>query len=139
MENQLVVFGLAHENYGVDIAAVQTIVKVQPITPVPHAPAHVLGLINLRGVVVPVIDLRERLGMPRSERTKDSRIVIVEIRRWQAGMLVDSVSEVLRVSSDSVEPPPALGAVADSLLVKGIARVHERLIILLDLERVFAF
>mgnify|MGYP001286411218 FL=1 len=92
MENQLVVFDLANEQYGVDIAAVEGIIKMQTITVVPRAPQFVEGVTNLRGKVLPVIDLRKRFGLPRGEVTKDMRIVVVEMGGATVGIVVDGVS-----------------------------------------------
>jgi purine-binding chemotaxis protein CheW len=142
MENQLVVFNLANEDYGVDIAAVDGIVKMQSITKVPHARSFVEGITNLRGEVLPVIDLRKCLGLPPSEATKDTRIVNVEVDGVRVGMVVDAVSEVLRVSEENVEPPSPLVTTVDSVFITGIAKVDEgegvsgRLIVLLDLAKV---
>jgi purine-binding chemotaxis protein CheW len=138
MENQLVVFNLANENYGVDIAAVDGIVKMQPITAVPHAPGFVEGVTNLRGEVLPVIDLRKRFGLPQGEITKDTRIVNVEMDGVKVGMMVDAVSEVLRVTEENIEPPSPIVVTVDSAFITGIAKVDERLIILLDLARVLS-
>jgi purine-binding chemotaxis protein CheW len=138
MENQLVVFSLANEDYGVDIAAVDGIVKMQPITTVPHAPGFVEGITNLRGEVLPVIDLRKRFGLPVGEKTKDTRIVNVEVDGIRVGMVVDAVNEVLRVSEEDIEPPSPLVTTVDSAFITGIAKVHERLIILLDLAKVLS-
>lgn len=136
VENQLVVFDLANEHYGVDIAAVEGIIKLQPITAVPHAPAFVEGVTNLRGKVLPVLDLRKRFGLPRGDSTKDTRIVVVEMNGATVGMVVDGVSEVLRVSDEAIEPPSPIVTTVDTAFIKGIAKVGERLVILLDLERV---
>ena len=147
MENQLVVFNLANEDYGVDIAAVDGIVKMQRITAVPHAPGFVEGITNLRGEVLPVIDLRKRFGLPLGEATKDTRIVNVEVDGIRVGMVVDAVSEVLRVSEEDIEPPSPLVTTVDSArpmsgFITGIAKVGDgtggsgRLIILLDLAKV---
>ena len=138
MENQLVVFDLAHEHYGLEIAAVEGIIKLQPITAVPHAPAFVEGVTNLRGKVLPVIDLRKRFGLSREEPTKDTRIVVVEMGGTTVGIVVDGVSEVLRISPEAVEPPSPIVTTVDSAFIKGIAKVAERLIILLDLAKVLA-
>ncbi len=160
MENQLVVFNLGNENYGVDIAAVDGIVKMQPITAVPHAPSFVEGITNLRGEVLPVIDLRKRFGLPQREITKDTRIVNVEMvydddrRGIKVGMVVDAVSEVLRVSDEDIEPPSpivmtgngdaALRTGISNAFITGIAKVDNgpdapgRLIILLDLAQVLS-
>lgn len=138
MENQLVVFDLANEHYGVDIAAVEGIIKMQAITNVPRAPQSVEGVTNLRGKVLPVIDLRKRFGLPPEEATKNTRIVVVEMNGATVGMIVDGVSEVLRVSPDAVEPPSPIVATVDSAFIKGIAKVGERLVILLDLGKVLS-
>lgn len=138
MENQLVVFDLANEHYGVDIAAVEGIIKIQAITNVPRAPQFVEGVTNLRGKVLPVIDLRKRFGLPPEEATKNTRIVVVEMNGAAVGMIVDGVSEVLRVSPDAVEPPSPIVATVDSAFIKGIAKVGERLVILLDLGKVLS-
>jgi purine-binding chemotaxis protein CheW len=138
MEDQLVVFMLAKEHYGVRIAVVESIIKMQPITAVPCSPAFVEGVTNLRGRVLPVIDLRKRFGLPAEESTKDTRIVVVEMSGTLVGMIVDAVSEVLRVPAESVEPPSPIMTTVDSAFITGIAKVGERLIILLDLEKVLS-
>lgn len=138
MENQLVVFDLANEYYGIDIAAVEGIIKMQSITAVPRTPSFVEGVINLRGKVLPVIDLRKRFGLNPSEHTKATRIVVVEMNGVAVGLVVDAVSEVLRISSETVEPPSSLLAGVDTAFIKGIAKVAERLVILLDLSRVLS-
>lgn len=138
MEQQLVVFDLAGEHYGVDIAAVEGIIKLQAITSVPHAPAFVEGVTNLRGKVLPVIDLRKRFGLPQAQPTKDSRIVVVEMNGATVGMVVDGVSEVLRVGAEAIEPPSPIVTTVDSAFIRGIAKVGERLVILLDLGKVLS-
>lgn len=138
MEHQLVVFDLAGEHYGVDIAAVEGIIKLQAITSVPHAPAFVEGVTNLRGKVLPVIDLRKRFGLPQAQPTKDSRIVVVEMNGATVGMVVDGVSEVLRVGAEAIEPPSPIVTTVDSAFIRGIAKVGERLVILLDLGKVLS-
>ena len=141
MERQLVVFELANEYYGVDIAAVESIIKMQPITAVPQAPAFVEGITNLRGSVLPVMDLRKRFGLSgREQKTEsnrdDKRIVVVSMDGMKIGMIVDAVSEVLRVQEDAIEPPPPMVTTINSAFITGIAKVGERLIILLDLARI---
>ena len=136
MEQQLVVFELANEHYGVDIAHVEGIIKMQAITAVPHAPYFVEGVTNLRGSVLPVIDLRKRFGLPTEETTKNSRIVVVAIDGLKVGMTVDAVSEVLRVPEEAIEPTPPMVTTVDSAFITGIAKLDERLVILLDLSKV---
>ena len=138
MENQLVVFDLAREHYGVDIAAVEGIIKLQAITAVPQAPAFVEGVTNLRGKVLPVVDLRRRFGLPAAAATKETRIVVVEMGGATVGIVVDGVSEVLRVEPEAVEPPAPLVTTADSAYIRGIAKVDQRLIILLDLAKILS-
>ena len=134
-ERQLVIFDLAAESYGVDINAVQGIIRMQTITRVPRTPEFVEGVINLRGEVIPVVDLRKRFGLTATEETKDSRIVVVYIGGQQVGMVVDAVTEVLRISADSIEPPSSVITSADSAYLMGIAKLDDRLITLLDLEQ----
>jgi len=136
MDNHLVVFDLANEHYGVDIAAVEGIIKMQPITLVPRAPEFIEGVTNLRGKVLPVLDLRKRFGLPAAATTKDSRIVVVEMNATTVGIVVDGVSEVLQLAPEAVEPPSPLVTTVDSAFIKGIAKFAERLIILLDLGKV---
>jgi purine-binding chemotaxis protein CheW len=138
MEHQLVVFELANEHYGVDIAAVESIIKMQAITVVPQAPMFVEGVTNLRGSVLPVVDLRKRFGLECQEAGKNSRIVVVTIQGIHVGMIVDAVSEVLRISDDQIEPPPPMVTTLDSSFITGIAKVGDHLIILLDLGKVLS-
>jgi purine-binding chemotaxis protein CheW len=135
MEQQLVVFNLAHERYGVDIAAVQGIIKMQAITALPQAPEFVEGVINLRGQVLPVIDLRKRLGLPQEAHTLEKRIMVVEVEGETVGMIVDGVSEVLRIATEATEPPSPVITTANSAFVQAIAKVGERLITLVDLSQ----
>ena len=135
-EEQLVVFDLASEAYGVDIGAVREIIRIMDITRVPKTPEFVEGIINLRGKVIPVVDLRRRFSLPVSEENKENRIVVVDIGGQDIGVVVDAVTEVLRISSELVEPPSSVITTADSAFLLGIAKLESRLIILLDLERV---
>ncbi len=139
METQFVIFKLANEHYGVEIATVESIIKLQTITALPRAPEFVEGVINLRGTVLPVIDLRKRFDLVRAEESRDTRIVVVEIEGQTVGMIVDAVNEVLRVPVEDIEPPSPLVTTVDSTFITGIAKVSERLIILLDLHKVLSF
>jgi purine-binding chemotaxis protein CheW len=138
MEQQLVIFELGTENFGVDISAVESIIKMQELTRVPHAPSFVEGVTNLRGVVLPVIDLRKRFSMPTQEATRETRIVVINIGGVKVGMVVDSVSEVLTIDDKSVEPTPPMVSTLDSVFIIGIAKLGDRLVILLDLEKVLS-
>jgi purine-binding chemotaxis protein CheW len=135
---QVVTFALGSEEYGVDIAQVQEINRMVTITKVPRAPQFMEGVINLRGRLIPVIDLRTRFGMSRSERTKDTRIVVTEIGTKRVGMVVDSVSEVLRIPVEQIEDAPDLIAGVDTEYIRGVGKMGERLIIMLDLGRVIS-
>jgi purine-binding chemotaxis protein CheW len=136
-ELQIVVCELADEHYGLDIARVFEIIRHQPITPVPRAPSFVKGVINLRGRIIPVVDLRERFGMSGVEPTKETRIVVAESSSTRIGLIVDSVSEVLLVSVDVVEPTPQVTAGADAEYLRGIAKLGDRLVLLLELDGLF--
>jgi purine-binding chemotaxis protein CheW len=131
-----VIFEIDQERFGVDIAAVESIIKMQPLTRVPHSPSFVEGVTNLRGVVVPVIDLRKRFGLPEAVLTQESRIVITNLKGIQVGMVVDSVSEVLTISTDIIDPTPAMISSVNTEFINGIARFDEYLVILLDLQKV---
>jgi purine-binding chemotaxis protein CheW len=135
---QLVVFHIGKELYAVGIEAVHEIVKVPDITEVPDAPAFLEGVINLRGKIVPVIDLRKRMRLPAGERTKTSRVLITENEGRLVGLLVDAVSEVLKMSPDAVEAPPEMISSIGVEYITGVAKVEARLIILLDLKRVLS-
>ncbi len=134
---QLVSFNLGTEEFGVDIGMVQEIVRMPEITRVPRTPEFVEGVVNLRGKIIPVVDLRKRFRLPVTENTKSTRIIIVTMNGRTVGMIVDGVSEVRRISADSVEPTPEMVASAiDASYLKGIAKLEGRLLILLDLNLV---
>jgi purine-binding chemotaxis protein CheW len=133
-----VVFRLANELYGADISAVREVGPLQRVTRVPRTPHYVEGVTNLRGRVIPVIDLRKRLGLPTTTATKATRIAVAEIDGGQIGMIVDAVVEVLRIPMNSIEPPSAMLSKIDSDYMLGVAKVGDRLIIMLDLTRVLA-
>lgn len=136
-QEQLIVFELAGESYGVDIGAVNTIIRMQEITEIPRSPDFVEGVINLRGSIIPVIDLRKRFGLVIAEETKATRIVVVEALEDQMiGMVVDAVTETLMLPKDSIEPPSPVVTGVDSEYVRGVGKLENRLVILLDLDKV---
>ncbi len=137
-ETQLVVFDLASENYGVDIDDVREIIRMQNITKVPGAHSFVEGVINLRGRVVPVVDLRKRLSLDIGEQTKESRIVVMDINGQDVGVIVDGVTEVSRISLSLIDPPSSMITSTDSDYLKGIAKLENKMIILLDLNKVLS-
>jgi purine-binding chemotaxis protein CheW len=136
MEQQLVIFELANEFYGINIAVVESIIKMQAITQLPQTPAYVKGVTNLRGSVLPVIDLRTRFALEAKEDTRQTRIIIVTMGNIKVGVVVDGVSEVLRVSDELIEPLPPMVNSVNSVFLKGIVRLEDRLIILLELSKV---
>ena len=133
-ELQLVSFTLGSEEFGVDIGMVQEIVRMPDITKVPRAPEFVEGVVNLRGKIIPVVDLRKRFLLPVTAATKSTRIIVATLGGRTVGMIVDTVSEVLRLDAASVEATPEMVASQiDSSFLKGIAKLEGRLLILLDL------
>jgi purine-binding chemotaxis protein CheW len=137
-DEQIVVLDLGGEAYGVEIGRVEEIIRMQAITRIPNGPAFIEGVTNLRGRVIPVLDLRKRFGLPATEATRRSRIVVGELGEHTVGLVVDGVSEVLLVGSDAVEPPSTLVTSADSAFLRGVAKLEERLILLLDLSRILS-
>ena len=135
---QVVSFKLGSEEYGVDIAQVQEINRMVAITHVPRAPQFMEGVINLRGQLIPIIDLRTRFGMPRAEHTKNTRIVVTEIGAKRVGMVVDSVSEVLRLPVEQIEAAPDMITGVGTEYIRGVGKIEDRLIILLDLARIIS-
>ncbi|EPR42331.1 CheW protein [Desulfovibrio sp. X2] len=135
---QLVTFSIGDEEFGVDILKVQEIIRTMEITKVPKAPEFVEGVINLRGKVIPIIDLRKRFGMETRAHDKNTRIIVIEINNMIVGFVVDSVSEVLRISADTVEPPPPVVAGVESEYIKGVGKLADRLLIMLDLDRLLS-
>ncbi|MFH5183191.1 chemotaxis protein CheW [Paenibacillus sp. TAB 01] len=136
-EVKVIVFALAHEEYGVEVEKVRTIERMQPMTRVPKTPEFVKGVINLRGVVTPVIDLRGRFGFPESEYTDNTRIIIVAVKDIEVGLIVDSANDVIDVDTDCIDDPPEIVGGIKAKYLRGIAKItDERLLILLNLEEV---
>lgn len=133
---QLVIFKLADEEYGVDILQAKEIEKLeQEITRVPKSPVFVEGVINLRGEIVPIVDLRKRFGLAIRPVCLDTRVIIVEINNSQIGMVVDSVVEVVRINVADILQAPEITKTVDSYFINGVAKINDRLIVLLNLER----
>lgn len=138
MEERLVIFEMNGEAYGIDVTCVQSIIPMQPINAVPGAPAFIEGIINLRGAVVPVVDLRARFNMPLPTQNHKSMIVIVELAHLRLGLIVDKVTDVTKIAKGEIEPPSPLLTSLETAYLRGVGRVKERLVILLDLGRVFS-
>ncbi|NMB82112.1 MAG: chemotaxis protein CheW [Ignavibacteria bacterium] len=135
---QLVSFKIGNEEFGIDILKVQEIIRLMTITQVPNSPEFVEGVINLRGRVIPVLDLRIKLGMPKIEYSNTTRIIVVEINGITIGFIVDAVSEVLRISSDITEPPPSIVSGVDSEFITAVGKLEDRLIMLLELDKILS-
>lgn len=131
---QFVVFKLKEEEFGIDIYRVREVLKLLPITAIPHSDLYIEGVINIRGSIVPVVDLCQRFDLQEDSRNNDTRIIIVEMNGDQLGLIVDEVSEVLRVSIENIQPPPSGAQGVDNNLLEGVARCEDRLIILLKVE-----
>jgi purine-binding chemotaxis protein CheW len=137
-EKQMVLFELGSETYGLDIATVHEIIRMQPITKVPKAPFYVEGVINLRGRVIPVIDIGKRFGFEKAERGKNNRIVVVNIKNTVLGIIVDAVTEVLRIAMDSIEPVSDIVTSGNSDYLLGIAKLSNKMVILLAIDRLLS-
>ena len=135
-ERQLVVFGLGDEEFGVDIIQVQEIVRLQEVTKIPNAPAFVEGIVNLRGKVIPLIDLRKRFGFANVEHDDESRIIVTSFNENLIGIIVDNVSEVIRLQEEQIEPPPNIVAGVGREYIQGVGKVEDRLVVLLELDRI---
>ncbi len=142
ISRQYVTFGLGEELFGVEVTRAREILDLTPVTKVPQTPDYLLGVINLRGQVVPVVDLRVKLGLPKQEATRDSCIIVMEVQvdgeLLTVGGLADSVREVMELRDDAIEPPPRLGAKLKTEFIAGMGKVDDQFLILLDIDRVFS-
>lgn len=137
-EMQVVVFSLGQVEYGGDITKVQEIIRLPEITALPGTANYILGIINLRGSIIPIIDLKKKLGLPGAEITDETRVIVVEINSQKVGLVVDEVSEVISFSSEEIVPADAVGFGIQEKYLLGVVRISERLLILLSLDRIFA-
>jgi len=133
---QLVSFSLAQEEYGIEITKVQEIILMGEITRVPQTPSYIKGLINLRSTVIPIVDLRLRFGLAEEEQTDETRIMVVNVSGKTIGIIVDSVSEVLRVTDDQIAPPPPTVAGLGQEYLTGLVKLDARLLIMLDIDKI---
>lgn len=132
---QVVSFQVGSEVFGLDILTVHEIIRFQPLTRVPNLPPYVEGVLNLRGKVIPVVGLRQRIGLERKEPSNTTKIIVATVKADVLGFMVDSVSEVLRISAGTVEPTPRL-AEGGPMYVSGVAKLENSLLLLLDLDKV---
>jgi purine-binding chemotaxis protein CheW len=137
-EKQMVLFELGAETYGLDIATVHEIIRMQSITKVPKAPVYVEGVINLRGKVIPVIDIGKRFGFEKRDTAKNKRIVVVYSQDRTLGIIVDAVTEVLRIPNDLVEPVSDIVTKGNAEYLQGIAKLPDKMVIFLELEKLLA-
>jgi purine-binding chemotaxis protein CheW len=138
---QMVTFNLGHEVFGVNILQVQEINRMVEITAVPHTEHYVEGIINLRGKVIPIIDLRKKFGLQEKQRNNHTRIIVVDVSGETVGLVVDGVSEVLRVQAGTLEDAPKLvtgGTQSGADYIRSVAKLEDRLLIYLDLEKIIS-
>ncbi len=135
---QLVSFMVGTEEFAIPILSVQEINRMMQITRVPGSPQFIEGVINLRGKIIPVLNLRKRFGMDSVEQSNDARIIVVEVSNRVIGFTVDRVNEVLRIPANIVEPPPTMVCGVDSDYVQGVGKLDDRLLILLNLDQLFS-
>ena len=135
-DQQYLTFNLAEEYYGVDILKVQEIKGYTTVTRIPNTPDYLKGVLNLRGTIVPIVDLRMKFGMGTTEPTPFTVVVVVNVRNRVMGFLVDAVSDVLDLNAKQIQPPPELGSAVDINFVAGIGNANDRLVTLLDINRV---
>ncbi|MCM2264610.1 MAG: chemotaxis protein CheW [Desulfuromonadales bacterium] len=142
ISRQYVTFCLGEELFGIEVTRAREILNLVPVTKVPQTPDYLVGVINLRGQVVPVVDLRVKLGLPKAEATRDSCIIVIEVQIdgdvLAVGGLADSVREVLELRDDLIEPAPRLGTRLKTEFIAGMGKVDEQFLILLEIDRVFS-
>lgn len=136
--SQYLTFTLSQEEYGVEVLKVQEIKGYSTITPIPNTPAYIRGVINLRGIIVPIIDLRMKFGLEHAEHNKFTVIVVVVLGGRVTGLIVDAVSDVLNIRKSEIQVAPEMCGKVDVSYISGLAQVEDRLVILLDIERVLS-
>lgn len=135
---QFLTFLLGAEQYGVEILKVQEIKGYSAVTPIPNTPSYIKGVMNLRGIVVPIIDLRVKFSMDAGEYSKFTVIIVVNVGEKVMGLVVDAVSDVLDIAASEIRMPPDLGARVDTRFISGMANIGERMTVLLDIERLLS-
>jgi len=134
---QLVGFRLDNEDYAIAITKIQEIILMKPITRIPQVPDFIEGLINLRGSVIPIVNLRKRFGLVPRDVDDETRTIVVNIHDKTVGCIVDAVTQVMRINRDQIQPPPLSVLAVSHQYIAGIARLEDRLLIILDIERLF--
>jgi purine-binding chemotaxis protein CheW len=133
---QLISFLVGDEEYGLDILRVKEVIRIREITRLPKAPGFVKGIINLRGDVIPIIDLRDRFGLEHRDYNDTTRVIVVDVEGKLVGMVVDEASQVVRIPADQIEPPPPILGGLSAEFIKGVGKIGERLVILLNIDRI---
>lgn len=137
-EGKYLTFALGHEEYGLEILGVREIIGLMDITAVPKVPEYVKGVINLRGKVIPVVDLRLKFGMEKVDYTNETCIIVISVNNTLMGIIVDNVCEVLDIAKDSIEPPPSFGTSSEAEFITGMGKVGDKVKILIDTSRIFS-
>ncbi|GBF11623.1 MAG: chemotaxis protein CheW [Tepidibacillus sp.] len=135
-EIKFIVFRLGSEEYGVDVQQVKSIERMEHITRVPNTPPFVKGVINLRGVVIPIIDLRRRFSIEQKDYNESTRIIIVNVEEMEVGLIVDAANDVIDIPVQAIEPPPKVVGAVEAIYLRGVAKLANRLLILLNLDKV---
>jgi purine-binding chemotaxis protein CheW len=133
---KIIIFQLKEKEYAIPVSQVRSIEKVQHITRVPRTINYIKGVINLRGVVTPIVDLRKRFGLEETEFSDSTRIIIVALPEMEVGLIVDAANDVIDINTNSIEPPPEVVGFTEAEYISGVIKVDKRLKILLDLEKV---
>ena len=134
--NQLISFVVGEEEYGLDILRVKEVIRIREITRLPKAPGFVKGIINLRGDVIPIIDLRDKFGLEHQEYTTTTRVIVVDVDDKLVGMVVDAASQVVRIPAGQIDPPPPIAGGLSTEYIRGVGKLDDRLVILLNINRI---
>ncbi|MFT9847836.1 chemotaxis protein CheW [Aneurinibacillus sp. REN35] len=135
-EIKVIVFRLKDEEYGVDVNQVKSIERLEPITRVPRTPHFIKGVINMRGIVTPIVDLRHRFGIEEAAYNEATRVIIVAVDEIEVGLIVDSANDVIDIPINAIEPPPEVVGGIEAVYLRGVAKLDRRLLILLNLDKV---
>jgi purine-binding chemotaxis protein CheW len=133
---QFISFSIGEEEYGLELLRVKEVIRIREITWLPKAPSFVKGIINLRGDVIPIIDLRDKFGLEAKEATAMTRVIVVEVEGWMIGMVVDSASQVVRIPADQIDPPPPMLGGFSQEFITGVGKLEDKLIILLNTDAI---
>jgi len=136
--NQLISFEVGEEEYGLEILRVKEVIRLREITRLPRAPSFVKGIINLRGDVIPLIDLRDRFGLEHRQYGAMTRVIVVDVEGRLVGMVVDAASQVVRIPDDQIDPPPPNVGGLSAEYIKGVGKLDDRLVILLNIDRILS-